>query len=52
MNKFWMKLYKNISGVRIKGSIMDISISDYIKIKNNIDSTIDIKTEIDNLFRI
>jgi hypothetical protein len=39
-------LQKTYPGVRIKGSIMDISISDYIKIKNNIDSTIDIKTEI------
>ena len=39
-------LQKTYPGVRIKGSIMNISISDYIKIKNNIDSTIDIKTEI------
>lgn len=39
-------LQKTYPGVRIKGSIMNISISDYIKIKNRIDSTIDIKTEI------
>ena len=39
-------LQKTYPGVRIKGSIMNISISDYIKIKNHIDSTIDIKTEI------
>jgi hypothetical protein len=39
-------LQKTYPGVRIKGSIMNISISDYIKIKNRIDSTSDIKTEI------
>jgi hypothetical protein len=39
-------LQKTYPGVRIKGSIMNISISDYIKIKNRIDSTIDIKAEI------
>jgi hypothetical protein len=39
-------LQKTYPGVRIKGSIMNISISDYIKIKNQINSNIDIKTEI------
>jgi hypothetical protein len=39
-------LQKTYPGLRIKGSIMNISISDYIKIKNHINSTIDMKTEI------
>lgn len=39
-------LQKTYPGLRIKGSIMNISISDYIKIKNRINSTIDMKTEI------
>ena len=39
-------LQKTYPGVRIKGSIMNISISDYIKIKNRINSTFDMKTEI------
>src|SRR5687768_15753088 len=39
-------LQKTYPGVRIKGSIMNISISDYIRLKNRINSTIDMKTEI------
>jgi hypothetical protein len=39
-------LQKTYPGVRIKGSIMNISISDYIKLKNRINSTIDMKKEI------
>lgn len=39
-------LQKTYPGVRIKGSIMDISISDYIKVKNQIDSVDDINIEI------
>ena len=39
-------LQKTYPGVRIKGSIMNISISDYIKLKNHINSNIDLKTEI------
>jgi len=39
-------LQKTYPGVRIKGSILDISISDYIKVKNQIDSIGDITIEI------
>ena len=39
-------LQKTYPGVRIKGSIMNISISDYIKVKNQIDSVDDINVEI------
>jgi len=41
-------LRKTYPGLKIKGSLVDISISDYIKIKNRIDSTRDIKKEIVN----
>jgi len=39
-------LRKTYPGLKIKGSLMDISISDYIKIKNRLDSSRDIKKEI------
>ncbi len=39
-------LRKTYPGLKIKGSIVDISISDYIKIKHRIDSTMDINLEI------
>jgi hypothetical protein len=41
-------LRKTYPGLKIKGSLVDISISDYIKIKNRIDSSRDIKKEIVN----
>jgi hypothetical protein len=41
-------LRKTYPGLKIKGSLVDISISDYIKIKNRIDSSKDIKKEIVN----
>ncbi|HZL22636.1 MAG TPA: hypothetical protein VFC05_04885 [Nitrososphaeraceae archaeon] len=44
-------LRKIYPGLKIKGSIVDISISDYIKIKNRIDFTKDIKGEIVNSLR-
>jgi hypothetical protein len=44
-------LRKTYPGLKIKGSLVDISISDYIKIKNHIDSTNDIKKEIVNSLR-
>ena len=44
-------LRKIYPGLKIKGSIVDISISDYIKIKNRIDFTKDIKVEIVNSLR-
>jgi hypothetical protein len=39
-------LRKTYPGLKIKGSLVDISISDYIKIKNRIDASRDIKKEI------
>ena len=39
-------LRKTYPGLKIKGSLVDISISDYIKIKNRIDASMDIKKEI------
>ena len=44
-------LRKTYPGLKIKGSLVDISISDYIKIKNRIDSSRDIKKEIVNSLR-
>ncbi|HEX2487387.1 MAG TPA: hypothetical protein VHJ57_02245 [Nitrososphaeraceae archaeon] len=44
-------LRKNYPGLKIKGSLVDISISDYIKIKNHIDTTSDVKKEIVNSLR-
>jgi hypothetical protein len=44
-------LHKTYPGLKIKGSLVDISISDYIKIKNRIDSSRDIKKEIVNSLR-
>jgi hypothetical protein len=45
-------LQKTYPGVRIKGSIMNISISDYIKVKNQIDSVSDINIEIVESLRV
>ncbi len=44
-------LRKTYPGLKIKGSLMDISISDYIKIKNRLDSSREIKKEIVNSLR-
>jgi hypothetical protein len=44
-------LRKTYPGLKIKGSLVDISISDYIKIKNRIDTSRDIKKDIVNSLR-
>jgi galactokinase len=44
-------LRKIYPGLKIKGSLVDISISDFIKIKNHIDSSREIKKEIVNSLR-
>ena len=44
-------LRKTYPGLKIKGSLVDISISDYIKIKNRIDASSDIKKDIVNSLR-
>jgi hypothetical protein len=44
-------LRKIYPGLKIKGSLVDISISDFIKIKNHIDSSREIKKEIINSLR-